>query len=199
MFRGQTEAAIRYAKGGSQVPTLLVGCRLEPAGDAAVDLTTERGYAGISLVDCVIALPPGGAVVKTKKPENLFLENTFVRGADCVHSGGSKLPAPDRWTRIDRYSSHTAQGVNLLNGVVSTGEIVQWTAAEAEPDFAGDPQPALLAGPVVRGRGRGERPRLRRQGRRRDRRHGRLREGHRRARQGLRAARRLPRSPGRSA
>ncbi|MCU0871528.1 MAG: glycoside hydrolase family 55 protein [Pirellulaceae bacterium] len=135
VFRGQTKAALRYAKGGSQVPTLLVGCQLEPAGDTAIDLTTERGYAGLSLVDCVIALPPGGSVVKTKKPENVFLENTAVRGADFVHSGGSKIPAPDRWTRIDRYSTHTAQGTNLLNGVMSTGEIVQWTAAEAEPDY----------------------------------------------------------------
>jgi len=136
VFRGQTKAAIRYARGGSQVPTLLVGCRLEPAGDAAVDLTTERGYAGISMVDCVISLPPRGTVVRTKKPENLFLENTFVRGADCIHSGGPKVPASDRWTRIDRYSTHTAQGTNLLNGVASPGEIAQWTAAEEEPDFA---------------------------------------------------------------
>jgi hypothetical protein len=135
IFRGQTKAAIRYAKGGSQVPTLLVGCRLEPAGGTAVDLTTERGYAGISLVDCVIALPPGGTVVKTKKPENLFLENSFVRGADRVHSGGSQIPTPDRWTRIDQYSTHTAQGTNLVSGVLSTGELVQWTAAVAEPDY----------------------------------------------------------------
>ncbi|NLY00626.1 MAG: hypothetical protein GXY83_31400 [Rhodopirellula sp.] len=134
-FRGQTKAAIRYAKGGSQVPTLLVGCRLEPAGDTAVDLTTERGYAGISMVECVIALRAGGTVVKTKKPENVFLENTFVRGADCICSNGSKIRAPERWTRVDRYSAHTAQGTNLLNGTLSAGEIVEWTAAETEPDY----------------------------------------------------------------
>ena len=134
VFRGQTKAAIRYAKGGSQVPTLLVGCRLEPASDTAVDLTTERRYAGISMVDCVIALRPNGTVVKTKRPENVFLENTFVRGADCIHSGGSKTPVPGRWTRVDRYSTHTAQGAALLNGVQSTGDVVQWTGAEAEPD-----------------------------------------------------------------
>ncbi len=134
-FRGQTKAAIRYAKGGSQVPTLLVGCQLEPACATAIDLTTERGYAGLSLVDCIIAMPPGGTVVKTNKPENVFLEDTAVRGADSVHSGGAKIPAPDRWTRIERYSTHTAQGTNLLNGVMSAGEVVKWTAAEAEPDY----------------------------------------------------------------
>lgn len=133
LFRGQTKAAIRYAKGGSQVPTLLIGCRLELAGSAAVDFTTERAYAGISMVDCVVALPPGGVVVKTKRPENIFLENTFVRGAEAVYSGGLKLPAPAQWNRIDRFSSHTEQGANLLNGVTSTGEIARWIAA-TEPD-----------------------------------------------------------------
>lgn len=133
VFRGQTKAAIRYAGGGCQVPTLLVGCRLEPAGDTAVDLTTERAYAGISMVDCVIELPPGGTVVKTKRPENIFVEDSFVRGADSVHSGGAKLPSPTQWTRVARFSSHTDQGVNLLNGVVSTGTISQWAPA-AEPD-----------------------------------------------------------------
>ncbi|NQU11179.1 hypothetical protein HQ590_10340 [bacterium] len=135
VFKGQTKAAIRYAKGGAQVPTLLVGCRLEPAGDAAVDLTTERSCAGVSLVDCVIDMRQGGIVVKTRKPENIFLEDTFVRGAESVRSGGPKVPSPAQWTRIDRYSSHMDQAVNLLNGVLSTGEIVQWTTAAAGPDY----------------------------------------------------------------
>jgi len=135
VFQGQTKAVIRYAKGGSQVPTLLVGCRLEPAGRAVVDLTTERGYAGISMVDCVIVLPPGGVVTATKRPENIFLENTFVQGAESVRSGGSKIPTPTRWTRIDRYSTHTDQATSLLNGAPSTGEIAQWTGAAPEPDY----------------------------------------------------------------
>lgn len=136
VFRDQTRAAIRYAKGGSQVPTLLVGCQLEPAGDTAVDLTTERAYAGISMVDCVIALRPGGVLAKTKKPENIFLENTFVRGAESVLTGGSKLPSPTQWTRIDRFSSSTEQGVNLLNGVVAMGTVAHWAAAADAPDYA---------------------------------------------------------------
>ncbi len=136
VFRGQTKAAFRYARGGSQVPTLLVGCRIEPDGDAAVDLTTERSYAGISMVDCVMVLPPGGIAAKTKKPENIFLENTFVRGAGCVHSGGSKIPSPTQWTRIDRYSSHKNGAANLLNGALSTGEVAHWTVADTEPDYA---------------------------------------------------------------
>jgi hypothetical protein len=86
-FRGQTEAAIRYAKGGSQVPTLLVGCRISPAGPTAIDMTTERSYAGVSMVDCVVELPRKGTVFKTKRDENIFLEDTFVRGATSIGSG----------------------------------------------------------------------------------------------------------------
>ena len=69
VFKGQTKAAIRYARGGSQVPTLLVGCLLEPAGQCAVDLTTERSYAGISMVDCVVAMRPGSVLCKTAKED----------------------------------------------------------------------------------------------------------------------------------
>jgi len=46
VFRGQTKAAIRYARGGSQVPTLLVGCRLEPLGGGRYRPT--RGEPGRS-------------------------------------------------------------------------------------------------------------------------------------------------------
>ena len=31
---------------------------------------------------------------------------------------------------------HSSQGINLLNGVMSTGEVAKWAAAEAEPDYA---------------------------------------------------------------
>ena len=135
-FRGQTEAAIRYAKGGSQVPTLLVGCRIEPAGPVAIDFTTERAYAGLSMVDCALALNPGGVIAKTVKPENLYIENTLVKGAVSVCSHSGKLSAADAWTHIDRYSAHTDQSVNLLNGVQSTGEIAEYKPASAGPDFA---------------------------------------------------------------
>jgi hypothetical protein len=134
VFKGQTDAAIRFAKGGSQVPALLVGCRIEPAGDTAIDFTTERSYAGISLVDSVIVLKSGGVVAKTKRAENLFMENVFVRGASAIHSGGSSLPGSP-WTRVARFSSHIDQGVSLINGVMAEGAVTRWSAA-AEPDYA---------------------------------------------------------------
>lgn len=133
-FRGQTEAAIRYARGGSQVPTLLVGCRIEPASPTAIDLTTERSYAGISLVDCAIALPPGGVLANTRKRENVYIENTYVKGAGAICTQGAKLPDAGVWTHIKRFSSHTDQGVNLLNGVEATGEIAEFGPATEGPD-----------------------------------------------------------------
>jgi hypothetical protein len=135
-FTGQVKSAIRYAKGGSQVPTLLVGCRLEPAGSAAIDFTTERSYAGINMVDCVFALKPGSVIAKTAKNENIYIENSFAQGATSVCTESGKLPAAATWTHIQRYSSHTQQGVNLCNGVESTGEIVACTPAATAPDIA---------------------------------------------------------------
>jgi hypothetical protein len=134
-FKGQTKTAIRYARGGSQVPTLLVGCQIESASDTAVDFTTERGYAGINLVDCLIALKPGGVIARTTKRENLFLENTFVKGAASVHTQGGTLPTTDGWTLIERYSSHTAPGVNLLNGKQTAGEVAECKPIESVPAF----------------------------------------------------------------
>ena len=135
IFKGQTKAAITYSKGGSQVPTLLVGCRIGPAGDCAVDFTTQHAYAGINLVDCVIAMKRGGMVARTAKQENIYIENSYVNGAEFVCSGSPKFPASDSWTHIERYSSHTKQAVNLINGVQSTGEIVEWKPVREVPSF----------------------------------------------------------------
>jgi hypothetical protein len=136
-FRGQTDAAITYAKGGSQVPTMLVGCRIESSADAAIDLTTQRGYGGLNLIDCVIQVKPGGVLARTKKSENLFLENTHVRGATSIQSGGKKLPATTDWTHVTRYSAHLEGAVNLVNGTESTGELHDWAPAPVgAPPFA---------------------------------------------------------------
>jgi hypothetical protein len=134
-FKGQTGAAVRYAKGGAQVPTLLVGCRLEPAGPAVVELMTEPMYAGVSFVDCAISLGPGGVVAKTRQRENVHLEATLVKGAASVCSQGGRLPAAGGWTLIERYSSHADPAVNLIDGVESKGEILVCKPSPAAPDF----------------------------------------------------------------
>ena len=68
-FRGQTKAAVTYTM-PSQMPTLMVGCLLEPAGKVAVDLSPNSPHAGISMVDCAVRLPPGGVLCKTKQAES---------------------------------------------------------------------------------------------------------------------------------
>lgn len=135
VFRGQTDAAITYAKGGSQVPTMLVGCRIESAASAAIDLTTERSYGGVNLIDCVFELPASSVVARTKRGENLFLENTHVRGAVSVHTGGERLPAENDWVLIKRYSSHVDGAVNVINGAKGAGEVRDWAAVSGAPDF----------------------------------------------------------------
>jgi hypothetical protein len=135
VFRGQTGAAITYHT-TTQVPTMLVGCRIESDADAAIDLSTQSSYAGLSLIDCAITLKPGGVLVRTQRPENLFLENTHVRGATAVQPGGAPLPATDKWIHLRRYSSHLAGAVNLVNGRAAPGEIHDCVVATAAPDFA---------------------------------------------------------------
>jgi len=153
-FTGQTEACVRYGPGGGQVPALFVGCRFEPAGPAAVDLRPELPYAGVSLVDCQVVTQPGWAVVATRKPENVFVEETSVKGAATVCSGGLAL-AGEGWQQIRRYSSHDAQGVHLLNGQVVADELLDAKPLAAEPDFAAmqarhyAPSPSFDAAGVV--------------------------------------------------
>jgi hypothetical protein len=134
-FQRQTKAPIRYAKGGSQVPTLLVGCRMSPAGTSAVDMTTEYSYAGVSMVDCVVDLPEKGTVFTTSRDENIFLENTFVRGASSMRSGGVALPSAESWIRVQRYSTHRQRAATLINGKLGAESVAQWRVADESPDF----------------------------------------------------------------
>ena len=135
-FKGQRKAAITYSKGGSQVPTLLVGCRLQPAGNAAVDFTTESSYAGIGMVDCVVDMSQPGSICHTRKDENVFLEeHVGARRTTRSAAAVRRSPPPGPWSRIERFSTHTASGINLVNGVESKERISRWNAADSEPDF----------------------------------------------------------------
>lgn len=133
-FRNQTKAAIGYTRGGTQVPTLVVGSLFENQSGKVIDLTTEPKYAGITLVDCVIRMK-GGVVAATAKPENIFIENTYIEGADGVSTGDRGLPKSSRWILVDRYSSHVGDAVSLLNGRESTEGSAEWKAVNLEPDW----------------------------------------------------------------
>ena len=134
IFQGQTEGAVKYVE-KTQMPTLFVGCLMEPAGKVAIDLTRNSPQAGISMVDCVLALSQGGVVCRTNQDENIYLEKTYVRGAQSVRNDGPRIPAPEVWTCIERYSSQTALGVQLLNGTEFSSEIVEWKNQLSEPSY----------------------------------------------------------------
>lgn len=134
VFRGQTEAAIRFVE-RSQMPTLLVGCLMEPVGKTVVDLTKQSPHAGISMVDCVVDMPPSGVLCQTNQDENIFLEEVSIRGAESVRLEGPKIPASGQWIRITRYSACTRQGVHLLNGNDTSREIAQWEPASGPPSY----------------------------------------------------------------
>jgi hypothetical protein len=133
-FTGQTVACVGYHS-PTQVPTLLVGCQLAPGSDMAVDLTRHASYAGINLVDCLIAVKPGGVLARTRKTENIHIESSYLRGARSIDEGGRALPATSEWTRIDRYSSSTSQGVHLINGIESGDTLARWQPAAEAPAF----------------------------------------------------------------
>jgi hypothetical protein len=133
-FTGQTGACIGY-RGSIQVPSLLVGCQLEPKSNMAVDFSGRAQYAGINMVDCRISMAPGGVVARTTKPENIHIENTYVLGAKGIVDSGKPLPSADGWNLVERYSSTTAQGVNLINGVESSDEITRWKPVSETPVF----------------------------------------------------------------
>jgi len=146
IFRGQTKDAISYSNSaigisfsGSgdsiELPTMVVGCLFKPDSTVAVDMTTSDSYGGIMMIDCIFELKNGGIVALTKKKENIFIENSYVRGADSVYSNGPKITASGKWTLIEQFSSNTEQGVNLINGTESTGDIFTNKQVSSVPSY----------------------------------------------------------------
>jgi hypothetical protein len=132
VFRGQTHACIAYST--QSPPMVVVGCLLEPASGAAIDLSTNKGLTGINVVDSVVRLGQPGPAIAAGGRENLYLEDCFVRGATAVHGAGAKLAKPQQWTRLERYAWRTESSVHCINGAVSPErEIVRWSSAATEP------------------------------------------------------------------
>ncbi len=133
-FVDQSVACIGYHT-STQVPTLLVGCQLEPASDMAIDLTRHSPFAGVNLVDCRIETHEGGLVVNTRKTENVHLENCFVQGAGAIAPYGEKL-ASTGWTRVKQFSSTNPRGIHLINGATSTDTLQQFESTADVPTVA---------------------------------------------------------------
>jgi len=133
-FVDQTVACVGYHT-STQVPTLLVGCQLAPASDAAIEMDQHGSYAGVNLVDCLVSTQAGGVVIKTKRTENVHLENCYLKGAARVATSGSRLAPTENGFRIDRYSSRTPRGIHLIDGATSTGTIEQYDSVTEVADF----------------------------------------------------------------
>lgn len=134
VFKGQRKAAVAYSS--QSPPMVLVGCLIEADSPVAIDLSTNKGLIGISVVDCVISLKRPGTVFATAGRENLFLENCHVKGVTAVHADGRKIPNPERWTTISRYSYSVEASVTCINGSTATDrEIIQWSGSGSAPSF----------------------------------------------------------------
>jgi hypothetical protein len=133
-FRGQADASVQFVE-RNQMPTLMVGCLLQPSSDAAIDLVKQPGGAGISLVDCIVNVAPGGSICRTRQAENVFLEDVWVSGADDICNGETVLENVKPWTRIRRYSASRQNAVHLINGVQGSGELIDIDPATSLPDL----------------------------------------------------------------
>ncbi|MBK7927964.1 MAG: hypothetical protein IPJ98_10870 [Bryobacterales bacterium] len=135
VFEGQTTAPVSHAS--QSPPMLLVGCRIDTSAPAAIDLTKNPALTAVSLVDCVIRLRKPGRVFAVHGRENLFLEDCFVQGAIAAREGGASIPQPERWTKVTRYVAAVAKSAICRNGEVTTeGEVAEWSATPAAPDYA---------------------------------------------------------------
>lgn len=132
VFRGQTQDCVGYKGNAIQVPTMFVGCEFRPVGSVAIDMSTTRSHGGLSLLDCVCELPTGSAVaVATGKRENLFVEDTHVRGATALFSGGPALT--EGWSLVGQFSSGTEDAVQIINGEESPADVVRIGPAPTAP------------------------------------------------------------------
>jgi hypothetical protein len=132
-FRGQTKASIKLVSGSSNVPSLFVGCVFEPSSGILADMADANPHPGIHTIDCMIAMKNGSSIFSSNKKENIFMENTFVKGVKSITSEGPEVASPKSWTLVERFSSHTDYGVKLINGKVSGEEIFISKKAEAAP------------------------------------------------------------------
>jgi hypothetical protein len=119
-FHDQTDACIRFAQ-PNQMPTLIVGSLLKPAGKTAIEFPQQNASAGVSLVDCIVEMPGGGDLCASSHDENVFLEDVFVQTAGVVRSAGKRVAASSGWTHIKCFSAGRQNAMRMINGEMSTG------------------------------------------------------------------------------
>ncbi|TWU31749.1 glycosyl hydrolase family 28-related protein [Novipirellula artificiosorum] len=127
-LRDQTAACVHLVK-PNQMPTLIVGSSLKPAGTTAIQFPTLGDCAGVSLVDCVVEMPAVGDLCASLQNENIFLEDVIVRGVGAVRSSRKPRLPSDRWTHIHQYSEARGDAVRMVNGETSAETVFVFEAA----------------------------------------------------------------------
>jgi hypothetical protein len=134
-FRDQTKDAIRYIGDSLQVSTVFVGCLFKPNSPTVVDMSQGKTYIGILMIDCMFDMNGGKNIVLTKKKENIFIENSYIKGVDTVCSSGPSVDSARNWILIDRFSSQTDRGVNMINGKETEGDILTFKQVASAPSY----------------------------------------------------------------
>jgi len=86
IFSGQLKSPVSYTGSAIQVPTVFVGCSFKSLGDSCIDMSNCNSYGGLQIIDSVCEMQKGGSIVKTKKTENIFIENSYSKGAEFITS-----------------------------------------------------------------------------------------------------------------
>lgn len=132
-FSGQAKSAVAYSGINIQVPTMMVGCFFKTGSKSVADMTNISEHAGLLLIDCMCEGESGTEMLMTKKPENLFIENTYVKGFERIFINGSTLTNGNKWSLIEKCSTQSGQGMNLINGQLSADEIINYKLALSAP------------------------------------------------------------------
>jgi hypothetical protein len=135
IFRAQSKSSIAYDGPRIQVPSLFAGCRFAPSTGKAIDISNIEFHAGLLLIDCVFELNEPGSLVGTSKIENIFIENSYAKGAEQVYNQGSNLGNPGNWKHIQTFSIHTDQGVKMINGEPVSGELIRINEVTSIPEY----------------------------------------------------------------
>ncbi len=135
IFKGQDKSSVAYAGPRIQVPSVFAGCRFAPATGTAIDVSNLESHAGLLMVDCMFELNEPGGLIGTSKKENIFIENSYAKGADQIFSQGAKLENPGNWNHIETFSIHTDQGTKIINGETIASELIRISEADSVPEY----------------------------------------------------------------
>lgn len=133
VFREQTDSVVKHVGTAIQIPTMLVGCVFEPFGKVLADMASPNPHAGIQFIDCMIEMKGGQSIISTDKKENIFMENTLVKGVKSVFNDGPSLSTTENWMIIEQYSSDAGYGTKIINGKQSAEEVFLVKQADSFP------------------------------------------------------------------